>query len=541
MKKLTVNIKKIRNAACYALLTVSFVSCEDFLQEEPKGQLMPEAFFSSKNDIDMALYALYKTAAESTQEHDFVMNAWAGDDLGTHPASNKAEIREFDRYNVSPNSKWMGNTWQQKWGLVRAANFVINGVEKTPGVDPAYIGTALAQASYWRAYAYFYLVQCWGPLPKLTENKVDYNAPLVPVEEIFDLIVADLKIAEEAPARYETAPWGMNGYNVAVGQAAAKATLAYVYMSMAGWPLNKIEYYALAAAKAKEVIDGVENGTYRNALLDEYWKIHSWEYNNKNTEVLLAHYYSLDWGWGQCNVSAVSEVLQDVGDYGWGDSCGEISFWKNFPEGPRKEATYAPKTLRPSDNTLQDWWWDTDPPSRPVVNPWFIKAAEGPRGAEFDYRKGANQGRSNGWGEKSHHIVRLSEVYCWYAEALGRAGQTNAKAIELLNAVRNRADGATTNVYPAGMAPTALAEAAYNEHGWEIAGYNWGSIATRYFDMFRMNRVAAHFEARKQNLPIEVAPGVWRKEAVTVEGAWSDDKMYAPYPAFDSLLNPNLN
>ena len=37
---------------------------------------------------------------------------------------------------------------------------------------------------------------------------------------------------------------------------AAKACLADAYMTMAGWPLNKgTEYYGLAAAQAKEIMD----------------------------------------------------------------------------------------------------------------------------------------------------------------------------------------------------------------------------------------------------------------------------------------------
>jgi hypothetical protein len=49
-------------------------------------------------------------------------------------------------------------------------------------------------------------------------------------------------------------------------------------------------------------------------------------------------------------------------------------------------------------------------------------------------------------------------------------------------------------------------------------------------------------EFRKQNPLIEVAPGVFRKEKVELPGGatWSDAMMYAPYPASDVMLNPNL-
>jgi len=112
-----------------------------------------------------------------------------------------------------------------------------------------------------------------------------------------------------------------------------------------------------------------------------------------------------------------------------------------------------------------------------------------------------------------------------------------------LNEVRNRANGsvvADRDIYKTTMSYDDLAEAAHNEHGWEIAGYYWGNIATRARDMFRMNRIKDHFEYRKLNPEIEVAPGVFRKEAVSVSGTWNDSKMYLPRPFVDSSINPNL-
>ena len=146
--------------------------------------------------------------------------------------------------------------------------------------------------------------------------------------------------------------------------------------------------------------------------------------------------------------------------------------------------------------------------------------------------------------KKTHQIIRLAEVYCWYAEAVGRSKTGSiTEAVNLLNEVRNRANGsvvADRDIYKTTMSYDELAEAAYNEHGWEIAGYYWGNIATRARDMFRMNRIKDHFEYRKLNPEIEVAPGVFRKEAVPVSGTWNDSKMYLPRPFVDSSINPNL-
>ena len=195
-----------------------------------------------------------------------------------------------------------------------------------------------------------------------------------------------------------------------------------------------------------------------------------------------------------------------------------------------------------SDGKLYDWWYDTDPASREVVAPVFMKTAEGAvRGTEFDY---TNPTVVNASGEKTFQLLRLSQVYCWYAEAVGRSKTGSiTEAVNLLNEVRNRANGsvvADRDIYKTTMSYDELAEAAYNEHGWEIAGYYWGNIATRARDMFRMNRIKDHFEYRKLNPEIEVAPGVFRKEAVSVSGTWNDSKMYLPRPFVDSSINPNL-
>ena len=193
-----------------------------------------------------------------------------------------------------------------------------------------------------------------------------------------------------------------------------------------------------------------------------------------------------------------------------------------------------------NETKLRDWWEDPNPEApRVAVAPCFMKKVETTTGEGFDYTNPKISMNQN--GEKTHQIIRLAEVYCWYAEATGRAGEINDQAVKVLNEVRNRADGEDTDKYTTDMSPDKLAEAAYDEHGWEMAGYYWGGIASRARDMFRMYRYKDHFESRKLNKPIEVAHDVFGKEAVAVTGTWDDSKMYVPYPYEDVILNPNLD
>ena len=527
----------IKNILLAATVTLTLSACEDFLTENPYGQLTTEGFFSSKEDLDASLNALYSVVATSQGQNNYCgTNFLAGDDISTHPASNKQPLREHDQYSVTDNNSWLVSMWEQRYKVIKADNFIINNADRTPDVSAEDIKQTVAQAHYWRAFSYFYLVTTWGDVPVMLEEEINYNTPLTPVEEVYELILSDLKIAEEGcPAMYTSEPYARNGINIAVSQGAVKATMAYVYMCMAGWPLNKgTEYYDLAAQKAEEVIDGAESGTYYYKQLDQYSQVHSMAYNDNNPEVLLGIYYNRD---RTPQMIPLTDFLLDMKQGGWGDTNGEIKFWKEFPEGPRKDATYFPKIML-ADGELHDWWYDTDPPSREVVAPVFMKTAENSeRGMEFDYTSPTPLSQ---FGEKTIQVIRLSQVYCWYAEAVGRSGKVTAKAVEMLNRVRNRADGETSNIYSTSMTPEELAEAGYNEHGWEIAGYYWGGLASRARDMFRMYRFKEHFEFRKENPLIEVAPGVMRKEAVSVTGTWDDSRMYSPYPYEDAILNPGL-
>ena len=525
------------------LLALWMVSCEDLLTEDPKGQLAVVNFFNSKGDLDQALNAMYSILANEMYANNAVgFDAVAGDDITTHPASNKQPIREVDTYNISNNNSWADELWNKRWRVVKAANFIIDNAGRTP-TSQEEIDIAIGQAYYWRAYSYFYFVMTWGKVPMVVKDEIDYNMPLASIPEVYDLIVSDLKKAETmVPVNYTKEPYARNGVNIAVGRAAVKATLSYVYMAMAGWPLNKgTEYYKLAADKAKEVIDGVKNNIYSNSLLPEYKDVYSLKWNNKNPEVLLGIFYNRA---GTITNATVCDFLADMAyGGGWGDTNGEIKFWKNFPDGPRKEATYFPKIILMADandgNPVpRDWWYDDPNAPRTVVAPCFMKKVERAGEDEFDC---TNPAAINQDGEKMHQVIRLSEVYCWYAEAVGRSGQGDKTlAVNVLNEVRNRADGTMSNRYDTNMSYDDLAEAGYNEHGWEIAGYYWANIATRARDMFRMNRIKDHFEFRKENPLIEVAEGVFRKEAVPVTGVWNDSKMYFPYPANDVAINPNL-
>ena len=556
--------KKILLGCLFAasVLTTT-TSCSDFLDEDPKGQMSEGNVFKSQADLDASIHTIYEKLNQTQSWTNPMYPQWQGDDMTANPSSNKQAVAALDVFSSDGANKGVTGAWDQHFALIKACNWVIENASKTP-TSQTEINIALGNAHFWRAYAYFYLVRVFGPLPMVL--KTDPSATNVApssVEEIYNLIVEDLKKAEGwLPTSYTVAPRNHDGVDAWVTKQATQSTLAAVYMAMAGYPLNKgKEYYALAASKAKEVIDA--NGTYGFYNDADWSHVYSMGHNY-NKETILG----IDNNWNSGSWDHDSELtsccrFEGLGDGGWGDAWGEIAFWKRYPEGPRKDAVYAPKITFQDGATITKVcnWWDLDAEGKPVVeayHPMFAIYTVNCDGdnlakekfAPYNYLEPNYTNMTNG---RRHRLIRYAELLLWYAESAARSGGDLAKAKEYLREVRKRAvndvenvtlsDG--TKVAIANMTADQLAEACYIEHGWEVAG-QWTQMVTRRADEFRMNELKKNFDYRVANKPVVVAVENGKeytaKESVpVVKSTWAgDESIYCPYPTTEVEKNPNL-
>ena len=88
-----------------AFSSFTLIGCQDFLTEDPKGQMVVDNFFQTKGDLDKSLNAMYGILANAMYANNAIgFDAVRGDDISTHPASNKQPFREVDSYDVSDNN-----------------------------------------------------------------------------------------------------------------------------------------------------------------------------------------------------------------------------------------------------------------------------------------------------------------------------------------------------------------------------------------------------------------------------------------------------
>lgn len=569
--------KYIAAALAAAAIAGTLSSCSDFLHEDPKGKITPQGFFSSQANLDAAVNALYFNVQQSQCNSNPCIVQCQGDDLTSTTGSNKGAYLSADAFEVPTDQKGLTNLWNWQYNIIQAANLIVDGAPGTP-VSQESINEALGQAYFWRALAYFQLVRVFGPLPVNFHNEPDNNTtPLTPVEQIYAHIIDDLTKAEACalPGSYPAGIKAISGMNVFVSEQAVKSALAAVYMNMAGFPMNKTEYYGLAADKAKEVIDGVNSGKYPQILLSDWADVYSFG-NNWSREAILAITYKASPGGWSNNDSQFTSCHQLGSLGGWGDFLAERRFWSLFPEGPRKDYVYA-RQLRTNyidpasgENVMVDWWATTD--GKP-----YYSTDEGTNAVVSEYRPmfvpfTVNAGPNNQplaepydpakkfWGNmclyKTHQIIRYSEVLLWFAEASARSGKYAGEALAALQQVQARA-----YADPSACDNSDLAAAAAREHGYEVAGYPF-ALVSRRADEFRLNTLKEAYDyrvgpqdavlvpagtltrsVRPDGTPFTytLAEDLRLKENMPVTASWQgDNSIYQIYPTVETEKNPLL-
>lgn len=300
-----------------------------------------------------------------------------------------------------------------------------------------------------------------------------------------------------------------SGVNVAPTKGSAKALLANVYLTMAGWPLKQVDKYALAATKTKEVMDN--KAEYKVDLFTNFadlWK-KEFQYNN---EAVFACYYNNNvpnTPWNQWNMMGPNSS-QPGDEAGWDDWFGEITFYNNFPAGLRKDATY--QSVYMVGGAAKDW------KGTALKHPYFQKYRD-----DASYNPVTHVG--NWAGDHTVYIIRYAEVLLTYAEAKAMSGGADATAYNAINLVRKRAG---LGELVSGLSQAAFRDSVVAERGWEFAGLE---PAARWFDLLRTETVGKSNLTRNagedplKNVPSEALHSFY----------------WAPIPINDQQLNPNLH
>lgn len=511
------------------LLVVLVVQgCE--LEEDPAASQLAVLPYETLAELELGVNGMYGQLIRASWMTTFYVNGWSGDDMTTHRASNKADFREYDqRFITAENARSFSN-WGAVYEMVRAANTVLANVEGVTFTDTETQNRLIGETHFLRGLMFYHLTRIHGEIALPLSIVPDPEIGLASQLEIYGQIEDDLLMAESL------LPASSNLGASRPNQGSARAILARLYLDWAGFPVKDNTKYADAAASAKQVIDNA--ATHGFALIDDMSSLYTLA-GRFNTESVFTIAYCNDCGLANRKHGKLG-LPADYG--GWQETFAEIRFYEDFPDGPRKEATYHAAVPVDENGSAT-----SDVANAAAFVPWTeFKDQQNPV-----FRKITGPFEDAIWtgfqSSRNDYYMRYAELLLIYAEASGRSGNVTADAWEALNMVRRRAAGLPPNAPDASVDVTSgdIAELAFDEKKWELAGEY-----LRWYDLIRMERVevALGDGARDPRVSIGTVydengngtPVPLTEPSNPILGSLGTDNYFAPIPAQEIERNPNL-
>lgn len=401
-------------------------SCsKDFIELTPPSNLNNTAFYKTQQDINQATLSAYASLRELYNSTYYQLGEIRSDNttyswLAGNPANEKG-VDEFAS-PLLPENNFLMDCWDNSYNTILRCNLVLGRSDGATFTDENLRNQYKAEASFIRASTYFWLNRVFGGTglngELLGVIKVDkelapdeaYQLGRAPLEEIYNLIISDLQFAETSlPESYGGGDKGR------VSKAAATALLGKVYMTMAGYPLNKgNEFYIKAIEKFREVVN---NGKY--ALVPNYTNL--FDVNMKNS---IESLFEIQYMKGSPNGVAGSPWNNNFAPR-FSDKEVVLVGNKGGENAPTQDISNAYETGDPRKYvSMRDGWvnaktgvFETDK----YVRKYYDVAT-------------SDSDNGNNWIE-----LRLGDIYLLYAEALVRTGTDPGTALIYLNKIRERA------------------------------------------------------------------------------------------------------
>lgn len=438
-----------------AFFLISSCTKSDTLIEVPKGFLAPDNAFLNKEGFISALGDLYKlgrglrTRELFSGEGDKIISAVYGS--GTDVGYYWDKKLNFGDYKlINPSNELATNYWNILFDIVKGSNTIITRL-KTANLANTTKAPIEAEARFFRAYAYRFLVYLFGDVPKiseeLTEPKFDFAR--TPKNEILDFMIEDLEFASQ---NLLVANPG-DGH---LCKAAADHILAETYISEGKFD-KAIEATSRIINDGQYKLMDHRFGAYANRPGDLFWDMFRLGNQNRssgNTESILVWQMEFGTPGGEANYSAERswgpylDPLKDSDGKAAivpADSLGRpvsfvipteylnVDIWKNDPNDIRNSEYNMQRTMYNNNPASKEFGKAIPKPS--VANRNYhvwVKKASCPEGHPQGYD-------ANGRLYTDIYCIRLAETYLLRAEAYLGKGDLVAAAADI-NVVRNRAN-----------------------------------------------------------------------------------------------------
>lgn len=430
-------MKKIIKYTTLLFILFASVSCDDFLTVLPEDSQTSDNYFNSEEKVRANTASLYGKVWWDFHNRFMFL---AGDMMAGDMYYTYDQEGQFFFFSYNNGNMFVTEGWQGLYRVISYANAVINDMPPlvTSNVSENVVNKALAEARFVRAVAYYHLTEYWGEVPIIensTEMIVSGNLFVQKNtrKSCYDFIINDLEFAEKYLPEEDSQKGRATVW-------AAKAMLAKVYLTRASAAISNPETYGEAAnyfSKAKELCEDVIENSGRK-LEKDFSNLFTWEGNNCPESLFAIQCMTGEYGIGSARNANFARGSA-ISDQSWGEGKGPtIDLQKAFSDNDRrristymKQGDYYPMLNKAAggytyNNLVVD---DGENPNQVLSH---IKKYVIGKASDTENHVGLNQDAAN-----NIHIIRLSDVYLMYAEAVLATSETTSdtKALEYFNEV----------------------------------------------------------------------------------------------------------
>lgn len=440
------NLKNISLPLLGVLLLCTGLGCKKFLAEKSKSNLTQDTYFTSAKQAESAINGIYSSLGTFQVSNGYGERPWAALELIVGHATTLGQSlynNQLIAHTIDAANPFFSQIWNDSYFGIANANLCIKRIPDVQ-MDENEKKQLMGQAYFFRAYFYYLLVRLYGDVPLITEPVELASPTLYPArtsqDSVYQLIVSDLKTAEQSGL-----PEVDHTGKISLG--AVKSLLASVYLTMAGYPLQKTENYQKAAEEAKAVLDAKWY-----SLFPEYDYLHDNPHKNQGELILQDQYET-----GIRTNSLCPDIIPYmVGISKFHDEFGDVVPTNGFFN------SYEPGDLRTKE---QEFYFSKYPsikdPSK-TVN-FGVHALY-----KYFHKESALNTASC---DENWTLLRLPEVMLIYAEASNEVSGPTPYAYAQVNAIRGRAELKPLSGLTKDQFRTAIWKERYHELCYENKAY----------------------------------------------------------------------
>lgn len=439
--------------------------CQKFLDRKPLTATLDDL---NQGGIQGQVFGIYSAIKDYDIGQVFGGIPWQGmhnfrsDDSqkGSEPSDGAEWVAPFDNF-AYVKDLWASNFyWDGHYSLIHLTNTALQTADSL-NLTSLEDKVNIAEARFFRAFAYFDLVRTFGEVPKIDfrlYNAAQANVAKSPVSVIYALIDADLQFA----AATLPLEWGSQ-YPGRLTSGAAKALWAKTYLFRSQW--------SQALGLLQQVIS---SGKY--SLFPSYYGIFKDAGENCSESVLEWQNYvgpnrTDDHGswYGTCQ--GVRAANSTGWNLGWGWNTPTDAFVNHFAAGDVRKGSSVLFSGQ-SDDPATGGYGGTLPPYPAVVAQkyWNKKVYADPAVR-------ASPGYLDGAYWINQRVIRYADVLLMAAECLNETGN-GTQAASLVNQVRDRVSMPAITYVDQAQMRAAIKLERRSELGLE---------GERFFDLVRWN------------------------------------------------------